>query len=97
MQWTSDYIKIWFFPRTQIPANINDEQPDPSTWGLPAGYLVGDCNIDQHFVDHVITFDNTFCGSYAGSVWGTSTCPTSTGQANCVDYVAENPFAFTNS
>ena len=97
MQWTSDYIQIWFFPRQEIPANIGDEQPDPSTWGLPAAYMAGDCPIDEHFMDHVIVFDNTFCGDYAGNSWSSSICPNSTGQATCIDYVANSPSDFTDA
>lgn len=30
-EWTSDYIRVWFFPRSAIPNNIkNGGQPDPS-------------------------------------------------------------------
>ena len=82
MQWTSDYIRVWFFPRQQIPTDILNLTPNPSNWGQPAANLQGSCNIDQSkfsmmmwtwcvlmftgFQNHQIIFDNTFCGSYAG-------------------------------
>jgi len=82
MQWTSDYIRVWFFQRSQIPQDITNLTPNPANWGLPAANLQGSCNIDQSqclwfppvdrilifagFQSHEIIFDNTFCGSYAG-------------------------------
>ncbi len=102
MQWTSDFIKVWFFPRSAIPADITNKVPNPSSWGLPAADLVGPGdNIDLHFIDHAIVFDNTFCGSYAGVVWdnveGTQSCANFTGYSTCTDYVANVPSAFQNS
>ena len=29
-QWTSDYIRIWFFPRSVIPANTKTRMPTPA-------------------------------------------------------------------
>jgi hypothetical protein len=103
MQWTSDFIKVWFFPRSSIPADITNKTPDPSGWGLPAAYLAGNCTIDQHFVNHSIVFDNTFCGGYAGlpQVWNTSnqamSCAKQTGYSTCNDFVANQPAAFQNA
>lgn len=52
MQWTSSFIKIFFFPRNKIPADIKSGNPDPTKWGLPAGNFdskYGNCNIDKAF------------------------------------------------
>lgn len=62
MEWTSSHIRIWFFPRGNVPANILHGRPDPRTWGLPQTNFQGYCNIDRHFKDHSIIFDTTFCG-----------------------------------
>jgi hypothetical protein len=101
MQWTSDFIKVWFFPRPEIPADIINRAPDPSGWGLPAADLIGTGdNIDEHFVDHAIVFDNTFCGDYAGApgVWNTgnpnTSCAAITGYSSCSDFVGAVPGAF---
>ena len=61
-QWTSDYIRIWYFPRSSIPADITSGQPDPANWGLPDGNFQGSCDIDENFANHQIVFDTTFCG-----------------------------------
>jgi hypothetical protein len=102
MQWTSDFIKVWFFPRSEIPADIINMVPDPSGWGLPAADLVGTGdNIDAHFVDHAIVFDNTFCGDYAGApgVWDNTgnpsiSCAAITGYSTCSQFVGAVPSAF---
>ena len=39
-------------------------------------------------------FDTTFCGSWAGAVWGQSSCATV--DASCADYVARNPQAYAD-
>lgn len=103
MHWTSEYIRIWHWPRSQVPADVDSKTPDPSSWGLPAAQLaVGNCSVDQHFQSHKIIFDTTFCGEYAGNpfVWSTdkaNSCATSTGLDTCDNYVANNPAAFKDA
>ncbi|KAH7384978.1 hypothetical protein BKA64DRAFT_628733 [Cadophora sp. MPI-SDFR-AT-0126] len=95
-QWTSDYIRIWYFPRSSIPNDIVAGKPDPSSWGLPDGNFQGNCDVDANFADHQIVFDTTFCGDWAGSVW--SSDPVCSEKANtCAEYVAGNPEAFTDA
>lgn len=104
MQWTSDFIKVWFFPRGTVPYDIDSKTPNPSGWGLPVAYLWqnGD-SVDDHFVDHSIIFDTTFCGGYAGvaSVWNTTdpstSCAVKTGYSTCNAYVGAQPSAFKDA
>jgi hypothetical protein len=52
MEWDSDAIKTWFFPRGQsLPPSLTSENPDTSEFGIPAANFKGDCNIDQRFKD----------------------------------------------
>jgi hypothetical protein len=96
MQWTSDYIRIWHFPRSAVPDDLTSGKPDPSTWGLPLSNFAGNCEIDDKFRDHKIVFDTTFCGDWAGSVWVTdSVCKNKA--PTCVDYVKNNPAAFADA
>ncbi|KAJ6619871.1 glycoside hydrolase family 16 protein [Mycena sp. CBHHK59/15] len=70
-------IKIWHFPRAAIPADIVAQKPDPSSWGEPAAFFSSaSCNIADHFYDHVVTFDTTLCGDWAGAAFpgGQSAC-----------------------
>jgi hypothetical protein len=56
-EWTSRGINIWFFPRSDIPADISGGNPNPRAWGLPAGRFAGACNIDSHFRDlQIVSF-----------------------------------------
>lgn len=50
LEWTSDAIKIWHFPRTGIPQDIIEKVPDPSSWGAPQALLdTSACDMEMHF------------------------------------------------
>jgi len=97
MQWESSGIYVWFFQRGQIPEDITNNAPMTSNWGLPIVAFNGNagCDIDAHFGNNNIIIDTTFCGDWAGSVWGSSSCASLA--PTCQDYVAANPGAFTNA
>ena len=97
MQWESSGIYVWFFQRGQIPADITNGAPVTGNWGLPVAAFNGNagCDIDAHFANNNIIFDTTFCGDWAGSVWGSSSCASLA--STCQDYVAANPGAFQNA
>ncbi|THW19959.1 hypothetical protein D6D25_06944 [Aureobasidium pullulans] len=89
MQWTSEFMKVWFFPRNGIPASITSGSPSPALdFGTPVGnFDGGSCDIDSHFINHRMIFDTTFCGDWAGSVYDQTTCPMASGGSNgCVNY-----------
>lgn len=93
LEWTSDFIRVFFFPRHSIPSDLSSAAsvPDPSSWGNPVAAFSGDgCDIDAHFQEHRIVFDTTFCGEWAGNVWQTIGECKATGMS-CVDYVRGNP------
>lgn len=95
MDWTSSAISIYFFPRNAIPADITAGKPNPASWGPAQATFTGaSCDIDAHFKNHKIVFNTTFCGDWAGSVWG-SQC--SSKAATCEAYVAQNPAAFSEA
>ena len=93
MEWTDQAIKIWFWPRSQAPADVWGN-PEPVNWGVPAALFSG-CAIDNFFKDHKIIFDINFCGNWAGSVWGTAGC--SHLAPTCTDYVGSQPGAFADA
>jgi hypothetical protein len=98
-EWTSDAIKIWFFPRGAIPVDVSSANPDPTGWGTPTSLFTGTTTapIDAHFEEMQIIFDLTFCGQWAGQqeVWGNSSCGTLA--PTCSDYVLNTPSAFTEA
>ncbi|KAL8832116.1 MAG: hypothetical protein Q9170_005013 [Blastenia crenularia] len=98
MQWTGGYINIWFWPRGQVPTDALGPNPRPSAWGATTASFIGgdNCNIDQHFMNNNLIFDTTFCGDWAGGVWGQdSTCSALAG--SCQAYVQNNPAAFADA
>jgi hypothetical protein len=96
-EWTSDFIAVWFFPRSAIPADITSGNPNPSSWGPPQARFNGGqgCNIDEHFYGHKIIFNITFCGDWAGNtdVWNNN--PECSAKApTCIEHVSNDPGAF---
>ncbi|MCJ1435900.1 hypothetical protein MMC27_005276 [Xylographa pallens] len=92
MEWTSNYIQIFFWPGGSAPSDALGDTPNPSGWGRPAAIFQGDCDIDQYFMDQQITFDMTFCGSWAGAAWG-GNCAAQNGNS-CNAFVQNTPSAF---
>jgi len=93
-------IKVWFWPRFSfVPLDVqwNEDTVNPDLWGPPTAYFpTGDnCGYVQHFNAHMLVFDLTFCGDWAGSpsVWGASGCSSMT----CSDFVDKNPQAFADA
>ncbi|EON97590.1 putative endo- -beta- protein [Phaeoacremonium minimum UCRPA7] len=96
VEWTSDAIKIWHFPRTAIPTDITSKTPDPTAWGEPQSIFGGSsCDVDTFFNDMSIVINMDLCGAYAANVWGvTDTCDSNA--ATCNEWVAQNPSALEN-
>ncbi|KAF7588261.1 hypothetical protein BBP40_005947 [Aspergillus hancockii] len=97
MEWTAEFIKIWYFARSEIPQSITNGNPDTTAFGTPMAHLQGTCNFHERFQSQKFILDTTFCGDWAGGVFGTSGCPVSDPSnpiQSCVNYVAENPAAF---
>ncbi|KAG4431871.1 hypothetical protein IFR05_012648 [Cadophora sp. M221] len=96
MEWTALAIKVFFFTRNSIPADISSGNPNPKTWGVPVGSFSGSgCSIDSHFKNHQIIFDTTFCGAWAGQAWNDGACAALA--PTCEAYVAANPQAFAQA
>lgn len=102
MEWRSAGIRVWFFPRASIPADLasnstaSTSAPDPSTWPEAlADFPSTDCNISNHFRNASIIANIDLCGAWAGQpkfYTEQDSCP-----GNCTDYVAQNPGAFTDA
>ncbi|KAJ5908764.1 hypothetical protein N7495_001446 [Penicillium taxi] len=97
MEWTSSFVKIWFFPRSSIPASITAGAPDVTKFGTPMALVQDGCDVASSFKAQSFIFDVTFCGDWAGGVFAKSSCPmgsSSDPSQSCINYVAENPSAF---
>jgi len=93
-EWTQGFIRMFYFPRGRSPADLNSASPNPSGWGLPFAHFTLDSECPaSHFKDHTMVINLTFCGDWAGAVFG-SQCP---GLGNCGDYVKNNPQAFNEA
>jgi len=94
---TDSFIKVWFWSRNagNVPSDVSNgaTSVDTDNWGTPFAYFPDtSCDIDSHFGFHNIIINLTFCGDWAGAVYGSDGC-----SGSCVDYVNNNPSAFTNA
>ncbi|KAF1365880.1 hypothetical protein EJ07DRAFT_12790, partial [Lizonia empirigonia] len=93
----ADGIKVWYFAKSAIPADVKSDNPDPSQWGTPVmSFVPQNCDIRNAWKKMKIIINITFCGSNAGGeAWDNYTkCRARTGVASCNDYVAKTPSAF---
>ncbi|KAK4154625.1 glycoside hydrolase [Chaetomidium leptoderma] len=71
--------------------------PDPTTFGTPLAVFAGsNCSIDQHFADHSLVFDTTFCGDWAGKTWASDAACAALADT-CEAYVGANPAVFSEA
>ncbi|KAK6512726.1 hypothetical protein TWF506_008895 [Arthrobotrys conoides] len=96
MEWRASGIRMWFFPRDQIPPNISIGKPEPSQWGTAtADFPSTKCDIDSHFKNHRLIINISLCGDWAGApqVYNEEyDCPT-----ECAEYVGSVPEAFKDA
>ncbi|PHH53780.1 Endo-1,3(4)-beta-glucanase [Ceratocystis fimbriata CBS 114723] len=98
MDWTADYISMYFFPRDSIPDDITNEKPNPATWGTPTARFNGGpgCDINAHFQEHHMIFNTDFCGDWAGSLWQFDDRLTALSEM-CKDFVGAHPNFYTKA
>ncbi|KAJ7139613.1 concanavalin A-like lectin/glucanase domain-containing protein [Mycena epipterygia] len=105
MEWNSNGISVFFFERGSIPSDIDNDAPQPKTWGLPmAHWPAANCNPWTYFYTHVAIFDTTLCGDWAGSVWSSSgipgqatSCAARTGFSTCEAFVQASGGSFADA
>ncbi|KAF5373312.1 hypothetical protein D9615_007409 [Tricholomella constricta] len=90
--WDSTGIKMWHFARDEIPKDVTEGKPNPSTWPTPAAtFSTSSCDVRKYFHDHVLTIDTTLCGDWAGATYQSAGCP-----GTCEEAVA-NPKNFVEA
>jgi len=94
MEWTSTFIRTFYFGRNNIPADIRSGKPTPNSWGKPyANFALGSNCPASHFAPEVIVINLTFCGDWAGNVFAAQ-CKN---MGTCATYVKNNPSKFTEA
>jgi len=81
-EWNSDHVRIWQFPRNEIPNDIKTQTPNPTSWGIPAAEWSSKyCDIEKATFQHTLVIDITLCGDWPNAVWSQSGCPGTCQQA----------------
>ncbi|EAW12297.1 glycoside hydrolase family 16 protein [Aspergillus clavatus NRRL 1] len=103
-EWTSEWVRIWFFPRNEIPGGDTGplgSAPDPATWGTPTTSFQSrygtDCDMSSHIRNQRVIIDTTFCGAWASGSWRSSGCAAKTGYDTCESYVKNVPGDFASA
>jgi len=74
--WNDEGIRVWFFPRADIPDDITNKNPDPGSWPVPVAFFsTASCPMSQFFTDQVFIFNITLCGDLANATFGQNGCP----------------------
>lgn len=70
MEFTKEFIKIWFKTRTELPSSMTADAKEINTdeLGTPTAYYPNSrCNIEKFFKAQNVVIDITMCGVWAGS------------------------------
>jgi len=84
-QWSHEAIYMWWWPRSQIPADLDNG--NTMAWGPPYATFKLDGNCPSwHFSQQTLVINLDFCGDWAGSVFKG---PTGWGKDACNRYVQD--------
>lgn len=99
MEWSSNNISVWTWPRDQAPEDVKSAHPNPRGWGKPSYHISqSSCNIDKVLKEQRLVMNLDFCGDLAGeaNVWKYGGCQAIANQKTCKEYVAANPDAYSD-
>ncbi|KAF4981033.1 hypothetical protein FZEAL_3085 [Fusarium zealandicum] len=92
----ADALKLYWWKRQNIPADIKDGKPDPTKWGKPASQFISgaSCDVGAYFKGLTIIINTAFCGDNIDQNTWNGECRTSTKAKTCDSYVTNSPQAF---
>lgn len=94
VEWTDDSIKMWTFRQGEVPSDITQGEPDPSTWIKPSFNTIstsGSCDTAPLFDDQKIVINLDFCATAGDTYyWGLTDTYKADNSMTCPQYVAEN-------
>ncbi|KAK8032365.1 hypothetical protein PG990_002099 [Apiospora arundinis] len=96
----SQRLRIWFWPKAQVPADARSNNPNPDSWGTPLSDFQtknGGCDVGKTFHSQSIIINTDFCGSEVSQEWWDNSPDCVKKAPNCREYVAKNPKAFTEA
>ncbi|KAJ3276890.1 hypothetical protein HDV01_002945 [Terramyces sp. JEL0728] len=100
MEWVPNNgggVKVWFFPRNNIPADVTSNNPDPRTWptnGSFTQFQFGQHCDSSYFSGHQMILNLNFCGGWAMQNFQMD-CPWIA--SSCTDYIGKNQSAFNSA
>ncbi|KAJ6586108.1 concanavalin A-like lectin/glucanase domain-containing protein [Mycena capillaripes] len=104
LEFAADGIKTWFWTAANVPADIRNLSPTPSTWATSAARFnipVSSCSPQTYFNDLLLVVNTNLAGSWPQGVWGTNnvggqttSCQTQTGVSTAAGYVTGHGSAF---
>ncbi|KAF7359638.1 hypothetical protein MVEN_00687700 [Mycena venus] len=104
LEFAVDGIKTWFWTAANVPTDIRNLSPTPSTWAASAARFnipVSSCSPETYFNELLLVVNTNLAGSWPEGVWGTSnvggqttSCQTQTGVSTAAGYVTGHGSAF---
>ncbi|CAK7224917.1 hypothetical protein SEUCBS140593_005726 [Sporothrix eucalyptigena] len=92
-------LRVWHWARADVPLDLQQGRPDPSTWDRPLGdfnQANGGCDVSKNFHSLTVILNTDFCGvNESDGMW--SNDPACAAYPSCEAFVASQPEAFSET